>query len=69
MNNQTPLSAHLSDVQDRAARLRGLLDAISHLDHRNECRSGRSVMIELARDMAQSVQNDLDSVNLPEAGQ
>lgn len=61
-----PLRSYIQDVQDRAVLLHGVLCAIGHLDNEDACPGGVTALIEIARDLSDDLQRDLDSVNLPE---
>jgi hypothetical protein len=61
------LRKHMYDVQSKACRLSGVLNAIAYLENDDACEDGQAALIFLAEEMAQEVFTDLDSVNLPEA--
>ncbi|MEM7089511.1 MAG: hypothetical protein AAF496_08035 [Pseudomonadota bacterium] len=59
------LLKYISDVQDVACRLHGVMKAIDYLDEEDECRSGRIALIHVAEELAAKINTDLDFINLP----
>ncbi|MCC5968403.1 MAG: hypothetical protein JJU15_00465 [Pararhodobacter sp.] len=72
MTNETPsagntpgLPEYLQDMQDRASRLSGIMNAIAFLENEGRCEEGRVALVYLAEELAAQLNTALDSVNLP----
>ncbi|WP_042246336.1 hypothetical protein [Paracoccus sp. PAMC 22219] len=63
-----PLRRHCSDVQVAATQLCGVMQAIELLDDEGIGGNAVSTLIRIARSLAEKVNTDLDSVNLPKGG-
>ncbi|MCG6112612.1 MAG: hypothetical protein MEQ74_10580 [Paracoccus sp.] len=63
-----PLRRHCGDVQVAATQLCGVMQAIELLDDEGTGGNAVSTLIRIARSLAEKVNNDLDSVNLPKGG-
>lgn len=61
------MKAHCSDVQTTALRLCGVIEAIEILDDAGAA-NAVSCLVRIARSLAEEVNNQLDSVNLPKGG-
>lgn len=61
------LSHHLSEMQTKATRLNGLIEAINYLEIEGDCESGRVAICAVAESLARELTDGLDSVNLPSA--
>ena len=76
MTNTTPtpgndiglpaLLSHIRDMQTKATRLLGLLEAIGFLENEETCLNGRVALTEIAIELAGNLNRGLDSVSLPE---
>lgn len=63
--NDTGLPEYLKDMQGRACRLSGVLNAIAHLENENACTEGRMALVYLAEELAGQLYDALDTVNIP----
>ncbi|MDO6588505.1 hypothetical protein Q4543_23800 [Salipiger sp. 1_MG-2023] len=78
MTNEQPASGtdtgllailqHISDVQDRAGLLDGVMEAITYLDSEDGCPNGRHALGLVAKELAGEIYVALDTVNLPKIG-
>jgi len=55
-------------MQRRACRLSGVMNAIAFLENEEQCNEGKAALIFLAEELANDLNNALDSVNRPEGG-
>ncbi|MFC0201173.1 hypothetical protein [Paracoccus rhizosphaerae] len=62
------LRQHCSGVQTTALQLCGVIEAIEILDDAGTAANAVTCLIRIARSLADQVNNDLDSVNLPKGG-
>lgn len=65
MSNEA-ISKYLADMQNRACRLSGIMNAIAFLENEDACKEGQATLIYLAEDLAGDLYSALDSVNHPE---
>ena len=60
--------AHCSDVQTTAMQLCGVMEAIDILDDEGAAKNAVTCLIRIARSLADQINEQLDSVNLPNNG-
>lgn len=60
------LNNYLDDMQGRASRLSGMMNAIAHLQNEEACKEGQATLIYLAEELAAELSTALDAVNRPE---
>lgn len=58
--------AHIQTAQDRSIRLSGLLEAAETLDNEGNCANGLTALICIANELSRELNDDLDSIRLPE---
>lgn len=63
--HDSALHEHISNQQTQALRLCGLLEAIATLDNQSLAPDAVSALIQIAVDMAEELNRNLDSVALP----
>ena len=63
--NDTGLPEYLKDMQGRACRLSGVMNAIAYLENEGACTEGRMALTFLAEELATDLYNALDTVNIP----
>lgn len=59
------LKAHVQEVQNKACRLSGLVNAIAYLEGEKACEEGKCALIYLAEELAEEINLALDTVSLP----
>ena len=60
------LYRHLQDMQMLACKVQGLIQSAIALDNEGLCSNGVAVCMETASELAERLNNGLDSVSLPE---
>ncbi len=60
------LTKYLNDMQIRACRLSGIMNAIAFLENEDACREGQATLIYLAEELAGDLYTALDTVSRPE---
>lgn len=61
------LRTYISDRQTAALKLANVIEAIDLLNHDNLAPNAVMTLIDIARVMANELENDLDTVNLPKS--
>ena len=64
--SDSPIRRHCSDVQATAAQLCAVIEAIDLLDGEGIGSNAITALIGIARSLADKINSDLDSVNLPD---
>lgn len=60
------LTEYLNDMQDRACRLSGMMNAIAFLENEDACKEGQATLIYLAEELASGLYSALDAINRPD---
>lgn len=63
--NAPSLAKYLSDLQDKATRLHGVLEAAAFLVNEGGCKHGQAALTYLSEELANELSIALDTVNLP----
>lgn len=50
----------LSEIHEKALRLRGVLNAVAHLQGESACKQGRAALIYLAEELSEELESALD---------
>jgi len=59
------LDKYLADMQDRACRLSGVMNAIAFLENEERCDEGKAALIYLAEELATDLYGALDCTRIP----
>lgn len=65
MKDAAKLLDHIQNIQDKASRLSGIMEALFFIDNENTCREGCSALVAIGRELAADINTQLDAVNLP----
>lgn len=63
--SKAPLERHVQEQQNLACKLMGVMEALETLNLDGVAENAQTVLIGVARQMAQELNANLDSVNLP----